>query len=139
MKNALRHALILIALTASALAAPVKITRDQASELYKALATLDVGITPASAGLAAENLNALRPTVEALDKAKTAAQRDARGMTVEANAAAIRKLEDSLEAFGSGEVTVDLKPFKLSDDEIEKAKVRPILLAVLLQYLTPKK
>ncbi len=82
---------------------------------------------------------ALRPAVEALDKAKTAAQRDARGLTLDANAAQIRKLEDSLEAFGSGEVTVDLKPFKLSDDEVEKAKVRPIVLAVLKQHLTPKK
>jgi hypothetical protein len=139
MKNALRFALILASLTAAAFADPVKITRNQASELYQALATLDAGVTPANIGLAAENLVALRPAVEALDKAKTAAQRDARGLTVEANAAAIRKLEDSLDAFGSGEVTVDLKPFRLTDDEIEKAKIRPIVLAVLRQHLTPKK
>ncbi len=139
MKTALRLALILAVLTASAFAESVKLTRNQASELYQALATLDAGVSPANIGLAAENLMALRPAVEALDKAKTAAQRDARGLTLDANAAQIRKLEDSLEAFGSGEVTVDLKPFKLSDDEVEKAKVRPIVLAVLKQHLTPKK
>lgn len=129
-----------LALATVAVAEPVKLTRNQASELYAALAQIEPGLSAANAVTAADNLNALRPHVEALDKGKVAAQRQLRALpkTADAESAALA-ITDQLEAKGEERVEVQLVRFELTPDEITQAKIRPLFLATLRQYLQPPK
>ena len=123
-------------------AEPVKLSRASASELYVALSSADSGLTPANTVAAADNINALRPQVEALDKGRTAYQKALRGLSklngtdLEAKA---QLLADDLEAKATEESTFDLAPINLSDDEVSAAKLKPAVLAVLRRLLPSKK
>ena len=46
------------------------LSRSNASELYVSLSTIDTGLTPSNTVTVADDINVLRPAVEALDKGK---------------------------------------------------------------------
>lgn len=128
--------LALLALSASA--EPIKLTRGQASDLFVALATLDAGMNPANAVSAADDINALRPTVEALDKGKVAFQRSARSLAKSQAPDADEKaqaLADDLALKADEPVTLELTTFLLSDEEITATKIKPSTLAVIRRWL----
>lgn len=139
MKFLLTLAAVALAATLAS-AEPIKLTRAQASELYLALTRLEPGLSPTNAISAADNLNELRPSVESLDKGKLAAQRalrrlaDAPDRETKAEA-----LADSLDAKAAEEITLNLAPFDLTQDEITAAKVAPRDLATLRRHLRPAK
>jgi hypothetical protein len=118
----------------------VTLTRAQASELYLALATAEAGFAPANTVAAADNINALRPHVEALDKGKTAYQRAVRALVraqpAEAEAHAER-LALELEAKADEAISVALVPLNLTDEELTAAKVKPASLSILRRWLKP--
>lgn len=138
MKRLLLTAYCLL-LTASALAEKVKLTRAQASELFVALSRIEAGLAPANAIAAADNLNELRPNVEAFDKGKLAAQRAARALDkAEDREARTQALLDQLEAKAAEADTFELARLDLTPDEITAAKIAPRDLAVIRQHLRPK-
>lgn len=122
-------------------AEPVKMSRAAASELYAALNSVEAGLSPANVVVAADDLVALRPLAEALDKSRVAYQRGVRALArlnapdTEVKAEA---LQDQFQATADAEQAVELTPIKLSDDEIKECKLRPGTLAVLVRYLKPK-
>lgn len=130
----------LFALCGSASAEPMQLTRNQASELFVALAKLEPGLNAANAITAADNLTELRPVIEAFDKGKLAAQRQIRALPktedLEAKAQAII---DALDAKGAESVKLDLARLDLTPDEITAAKIPPAQLAIIRQHLKPKK
>lgn len=120
----------------------VALTRAQASELYVALATTEAGLSPANTVAAADNLNALRPHVESLDKGKVAYQRALRALAKSQPADAelqVQKLTAELEGTAEAQIKVDLAALNLSDEEIANAKVKPAGLAVIRRWLLPQK
>jgi len=135
----------LFALAFSARAETVKLTRSDAAELYIAIASTEAGLSPANTVAAADNLNALRPYVEALDKGRAAAQRAARKLGLAKPVPAdledqIQRLSDDLEAkVMKEEISVDLAPIALSDDEIKEAKIKPTVLAQFRRWLKAAK
>lgn len=147
--RALRSSALLSVVGCSLLLAPcalpaesVKLSRAQASELYLALANAEPGFAPANTIAAADNLNALRPHVEALDKGKLAYIRAVRALQKAAPADAeqqVDKLQAQLEAKTDEEIKVELAPLNLTDDELTGAKVKPAVLAQLRQWLLPRK
>lgn len=134
--------LTILCLLSSALCAaePTQLTRNQASELYLALAQIEPGLSAANAVTAADNINALRPHVEALDKGKMAAQRQVRALpnNAERETAALA-ISDALEAKGEEAVEIQLTRFDIQPDEVTAAKIRPLYLATLRHYLRPEK
>lgn len=126
-------------LCVSAAAETIALARQQASDLYAALSRLEPGLNAANAITAADNLIELRPTVEALDKGKVAAQRQIRVLPKsddqEAKAQAI---VDVLEARGAEPVKLDLTRLDLTPEEITAAKIPPAQLAIIRQWLKPK-
>lgn len=128
------------ALLSSLAAAPQKLTRTQASELFLALTSAEAGLAPANTIAAADNLLALRPHVEALDKGKAAYQRAARVIVKAAPAdaeAQVIALQDQLEAKANEQVAIELVPLNLSDEELTAAKIKPAALAIIRQWLKP--
>lgn len=126
----------------SLLAEKVTLSRAQASELYVALASAEAGFAPANTIAAADNLNTLRPHVEALDKGKQSYQRSVRALLKAQPADAelqVEKLNAQLEAKADEELKLDLAPLTLTDDELTAAKVKPAQLAIIRQHLLPKK
>lgn len=120
----------------------VKLTRAQASELYVALATAEAGFSPTNTVAAADNLNALRPSVEALDKGRAAYQKAVRALVRDkVSDAEVRaeKLTEDFERKGEDEITVPLAMLALSDEEITAAKVKPGVLSVIRRWLVPSK
>jgi stalled ribosome alternative rescue factor ArfA len=116
------------------------LTRVEASELYVALSSAGEGLAPANAIAAADNINALRPLVEALDKGKVAYQRQAQKLAKAVPAdfeAQIERLTAELEAKASEPCAVKLWPLALSDEEITATKLKPATLAVLRRWLLP--
>lgn len=140
-KHIILAGLALLSLGASLCAEPVKLSRASASELYVSLSSADSGLSPANTVAAADNINALRPQVEALDKGRTAYQKALRGLSktngVDLDLKA-QLLADDLEAKANEESTFELYPINLTDDEIAAAKLKPAVLAVLRRLL-PKK
>jgi hypothetical protein len=142
MKNkALLSLFALLTLVAPLSAGTVAITRAQASELYVALASAEAGLAPANVVAAADNLNALRPHVEALDKGKQAFQRAVRRLAAAPDAEArAEQLVAELEAKADEQISIELVPLTLSDDELAAAKLKPATLAVIRRWLlAPKK
>jgi hypothetical protein len=118
--------------------APVTLTRAQASDLFVALASAEPGLAPANTIAAADNINTLRPPVEALDKAKQSYQRALRALAKAQPAdieAQVDKLNAELEAAADKELKLDLAPLSLTDDELTAAKVKPAILAVIRRWL----
>jgi hypothetical protein len=136
---------------ASALADKIELTRMQASDLFVVLSKIDAGLAPANAVIIADNINALRPSIDAMDKGKVAAQRKIRaiiGVTVlpdgrilyasiEAERAAEPTLSE-LEAKLSEPLKFELTRVDFSGDEVTATKIAPRDLAVIRQYLKPK-
>lgn len=141
MKKNIAQILAAFALLVSSLCAePVKVTRAQASELYVSLASSEAGLTPTNAIVASDNLNALRPVVEALDKARAARDRKLRSIAKVQPADAqdqAQKAVDDFDAVSEIEVTVTLKPMALTDDEVKDSKLKPIHLSVVRRWLLP--
>lgn len=132
--------LALLLATGAAHAAPVELTRQQSSDLYVVLTRLEAGLAPANAITAADNLNTLRPAVEALDKGKLAAQRQLRALlTDEARETKSQLVLDSLETKAAEVLTLDLAALDLTPEEITAAKIVPRDLATLRQFLRPAK
>jgi hypothetical protein len=135
----LSSVLCLAVLCVSAAAETIALSRQQASDLYAALSRLEPGLNAANAITAADNLIELRPTVEALDKGKVAAQRQIRALPktddLQAKAEAI---VDVLEARGAEVVKLDLTRIDITADEITAAKIPPGQLAIIRQWLRPK-
>lgn len=138
MKNKLIIITLLLAPLTLLRAESVKISRAEASELYVALVTIDAGLSPANTVTAADNLIALRPLVESLDKGKVAYNRAAaalvRGKAGDIDAQ-VEKLAVELEMKAEERFTVQLRPINLADDEITAAKVKPATLAVIRRWL----
>lgn len=140
MKNIFVILALLLAPCALLQAAAVKLTRAQASELYVALVTAEAGFAPANSIAAADNLNTLRPVVEALDKGKLSAQRAARRLAKEQPADIEERTEAlmaELEAQADVELTLDLTPLALTDEELTAAKLKPAQLATIRRWLKP--
>lgn len=116
----------------------VTLSRTAASELYAALASTEAGLSPSNTVIAADNLNALRPQVEALDKGKSAYQRAFR-LLAKSNSSDVdgkaQSLADDIEAKASEEVDFNLTPMAFSDDEITNAKIKPAALAAIRRHL----
>lgn len=119
---------------------PIEVTRQQASDLLVSLMRIEAGLSPENVVIGADNINALRPFVEALDKGKVRAQRDIdalpKGDDQLPKAWAIR---ERIEAKGDEVVKVDLTRMDVSPDEIKAAHVKMADLAPLRQFLKPKK
>lgn len=129
---------LFLSLASFCFAEPVKLSRTSASELYAALASTEAGLSPSNTVIAADNLNVLRPQVEALDKGKTAYQRAFR-LLAKSNSSdtegKAQLLADDIEAKAAEEVEFTLTPMSLSDDEITNAKIKPAALAAIRRYL----
>src|ERR1043166_6130150 len=116
----------------------VTLSRQQATELYISLGTAEAGFSPANTIAAADNLNALRPHVEALDKGKAAYNRAERALLKAAPPDAEaqgEKLATELEAKANEAITVALVPLNLTEDELAAAKVKPAALSVIRRWL----
>lgn len=118
----------------------MKLSRVQASELFVALSKIENGLAPGNAVTAADNINELRPVVEALDKGKLAAQRQVNALPAsEDRQVKAQAIVDSLEVKALEVETLDLTRIDLTPDEIAAAKIPPRDLAVIRQHLKPKK
>ncbi len=139
MKNFL-IILLLCVFFGSAMAEPMKLTNSQADGLLATLLTLEAGLTATNTTVAADNINVLKPKVEAYSKGQQAAVKKfgvSAGMKND-DPAFLKYLAEA-EANGAAEITVELTRFSLSDEEISAAKIKPSVLAVLRQYLLPIK
>lgn len=129
--------LLLLALSASA--EPIDLTRQQACDLFVALNRIESGLSAENVVVAADNINALKPVVESLDKGKVRAARDIDALPVsdelKAKSWAIR---DLIDAKGNEAVKIDLKRLDVTPDEIKAAKIAPRDLAPLRQFLAKK-
>lgn len=125
----------------SASAEQLKLSRNNASELYVSLSAIEAGLTPSNSVIVADDINALRPAVEALDKGKTAFQKQIRALAklnppdVEAKAQA---LGEDLQTKADEELTFDLGLVSFTDDEVTAAKIKPAALAVIRRFLLKK-
>jgi len=117
---------------------PIDLTRQQASDLFVALQRIDPGLSPDNVVVAADNITALKPIVEALDKGKVRAQREMDALSGEDRAAKAWAIRDKIEAKGDEVVKIDLTRMEITADEIKAAKVRPADLAPLRQFLKKK-
>lgn len=129
---------VLCLLSSAAHGAAVQLSRAEASELYVALVTIDAGLSPGNTVTAADNVNALRPLVESLDKGKVAYNRAVAAVVRSKPAdvdAQVEKLALELEAKADERFTVQLRPLNIADEEITAAKVKPATLAVLRRWL----
>lgn len=138
MKRISKYFWSVLAFSASLLRGePIELTRQQASDLFIALNRIEPGLSADNVVIAADNINVLKPVVEALDKGKVRAQRDMAAIVAgdDAKAWAIR---DKIEAKCDEKVTVDLVRIDISSDEIKAAKVRAADLAPIRQFLKKK-
>lgn len=120
-------------------AEPIALTRQQASDLFVALNRIEPGLTPDNVVIAADNINALKPVVDALDRGKVRAQREMDALAAtDDRAMKAWAIRDKIEAKGDESVNLDLTRLEISADEIKAAKVRPSELAPLRQFLRPK-
>lgn len=117
---------------------PIDLTRQQASDLFVALQRIDPGLSPDNVVVAADNITALKPIVEALDKGKVRAQREMDALSGEDRAAKAWAIRDKIEAKGDEVVKLELTRMEITADEIKAAKVRPADLAPLRQFLKKK-
>lgn len=128
------------ALVVSAFAEPIELTRQQASDLFVALNRIEAGLSAENVVTAADNINALKPGVEALDKGKVRAQRDMDALPMtDDRAAKAWTIRDKLEAKTEEKIIVELTRMEIASDELKAAKVRPTDLAPIRQFLRPKK
>lgn len=119
-------------------AAPLKLSNLEAQRLYAALNSIDAGLSAANTTLLADNMNVLLPKVQAFEKGNAAAQKRLKiTATTKTDEPAAEAYLAEIEANSEREITVDLSPVKLSDEEITAAKLRPALLATLRQWLKP--
>ncbi len=125
----------------SASAEQLKLSRNNASDLYVSLSAIEAGLTPSNSVIVADDINALRPAVEALDKGKAAFQKQIRVLAklnppdVEAKAQA---LGEDLQTKADEELTFDLGLVSFTDDEVTAAKIKPAALAVIRRFLLKK-
>lgn len=138
MRRLLFTAILIISFSAVR-AEPIDLTRQQASELFVALTRIEPGLTAENVVVAADNINALKPIVEALDKGKVRASRDIDSLPASAERTAKAwALREQIDAKGDEPVKVDLIRFDVSPDEIKAAKIAPRDLAPLRQFLRKK-
>lgn len=120
-------------------AEPTELTRQQASDLFVALNRIEPGLSSENVVIAADNINALKPIVDALDKGKVRAQREMDALpNVDDRTARAWVVRDKIEAKADEVVKVDLTRMEITSDEIKAAKVRPADLAPLRQFLRKK-
>lgn len=135
--------IILAILTVAALrAAPQKLTRGEAVELYGALNSIAPGLNPANVSTAADDITALYPVAKAFDLARDAKQRVIKSLAKDPDRdAKAQAVLDELLAVQNSEITVELTAFTISDDELTAAKPAPATLAVIrrLLHAPPKK
>lgn len=133
--------LTLLALGCSTLRAEsMKLTNHQADELLGSLLSLESGLTAVNTTLAADNINELRPKVEAYAKGTQAAQKRYAAAVAKAakdDTGPMTAFQEETDANYHNEITVDLSRFELSNDEITAAKIKPGILSVLRLYLKP--
>lgn len=136
----LRSIVILSALIIGSLQGePVKLSRQSAAELYSALSAAESGFSPANTIAAADNLNAVRPQVEALDKGKIAYQKAVRALAKANPPDAEDKAQallDQLELKSMEVFDFDLTLMKLTDEEIGASRIKPGALAVIRRVLS---
>lgn len=139
-----RHIKMLAAfalLVSSLCAEQIKISRAAASELYVALASTEAGLTPSNSVTVSDNINALRPVVEALDKARASRDRGVRNLLTLAKKSPeeaqerAEKLQDEYDTKADELVPVELKSVALSDDEIRDCKLKPVHHATIRRWL----
>lgn len=128
------------ALLATALKAePIKLTRQQASDLFVALNRVEPGFSAENVVVAADNMNALRPFVEALDRGKVRAQREMDSLPPsEDRAVKGWEIRERIEAKGDEEITVELTRLEPTLEEVKAAKIAPRDIAPLRQFLRKK-
>lgn len=132
--------LVLLAVISTAFADPVTLTNGDAARLMVALRTIQPGLPPAKTRAAAQNINALRPYVEILEAVQTNAGHQGALLRQDAgNLAKVVELDKAVQKEVATKITVNLVPFEVTDDEIDKAKIAPDPLAELLRFLEPKK
>lgn len=120
-------------------AEPIELTRQQASDLFVALNRIESGLSAENVVVAADNINALKPLVEALDRGKVRAQRDMDMLPPSDDRAAKGwAIRDMLETKCDEKIVVDITRMDVSADEIKAAKVKPVDLAPLRQFLKKK-
>jgi hypothetical protein len=121
-------------------AEPIEVSRQQAADLMVALTRIDAGLSSDNVVVAADNINALRPFVESLDRGKIRAQRDMEALPAsEERAAKAWAIREKIEAKCDEKVIIELTRMEISADEIKTAKVKPADLAPIRQILKPKK
>lgn len=144
MKSILSLLLLCIALPLRA--ESVKITNRQADELLATLISIEDGLSVVNTTLVADNINELRPKVDAYSKGNVVAQRKhkiAFGVTKNDDPEFLAYLDD-IQQNQDAIITVDLARITISDEEIGALKVRPGstkpgVLSILRLYLKPKK
>lgn len=122
------------------IAEPIEMTRQQASDLLVALTRIESGINADNVVTAADDMNALRPFVDALDRGKVRAQREMDTLPPSDDRAAKQwAIRDKIESKGDEKITVGLTRFEISTDEIKSAKIPPRDLAPIRLLLRTKK
>lgn len=136
----MKNILLFVALIGACRAEAVEITRQQASDLFVALTRIEPGLSAENVVIGADNITALKPIVESLDKGKVRAQRDMDTLPPsDDRATKAWAIRDKIEAKSEEKVAVDLTRMEISGDEIKAAKIRPADLAPIRQSLMKKK
>ncbi len=136
-----KYILLLVSLVSVSLyAEPVKFTNQQADEVLGALLQLPPGLSGANISRAARATLALRPIVEAFSKGLEQ-ERIKFGIVpgvTRTDSPEYIKFTSAREKYSGDTVTVDLTRFTLTDEELERSKPAPSVVATLLLYLEPK-
>lgn len=132
-------AVLLLAAPLAAFATPTKISYEDAFALFTALNQIQPGLTAGNVGKAAENIWQLKGTAEAYQTAAGRSARDSeRAKAAKDPLDASQRAQDDWDHFRLSEVTLDLQPLALTDDEVKEAKITPGIYAPILHYLTAK-
>jgi len=119
-------------------AEPFKLTNKGADELLGALLSVDSGLTAVNTTIAADNINELRPKIDAYSKGNAAALK-------RHHVVAGMKTDDpeylaylaEFEANQDAEITLDLTRMSFTDEELVASKMKPAVLSVIRKTLKP--
>jgi len=121
-----------------AMADTVKISNGKADQLLASLMLIDSGLTAKSTTILADNINVLKPRVEAYGKGNQSALLKFKIVSgMKNDDPAVLAYTNEIQANFDTEITVELTPLSLTDDEIVAAKIKPATLAFIRQYLLP--
>lgn len=115
-----------------------KLSNKAADELLGALLTLDSGLTAVNVTIAADNINELRPKIEAYSKGNAAALKRhhvVQGMKIDdpEYLAYLGEFESNQDA----EIEVDLTRMSFTDEELVASKMKPGILSIIRKTLKP--